>query len=419
VSTPATPGDQAGSILLTSNASAPSFTQVTTVPVTLRSLIPTPSPSTRFTGTLTGGNGRQQSNAQSNFYQVMIPTGTKSLAANITMDTSSNPFVAVLIDPQTGMAASTAANALLGSSATGGGTTQPQDGAVLHVLNPDAGLWTLAISFYGQVSGEALSQPFTVSLTSIPATATATGLPTAVSTELAAGKPVTVHVHVTNTTPVPEAYFVDSRLDQPGVTYDLAPQTSSSVQVPLSGVPPEYLVPSHASSVTASASASKPIYFDYWQYFGDPDLPSTTPMPTDNPTGTLTASSVVDGLWAVTPFQDGPDGSKPLPPVTASTSMTATAQPFDPAMSSPTGDLWLASINPATVINPYVVQPGQSVSIPVTITPSGKSGTVVSGSVFLDDVTLAAGDFAWVVEALPPAATGSDVAAFPYQYSIK
>jgi hypothetical protein len=40
-----------------------------------------------------------------------------------------------------------------------------------------------------------------------------------------------------------------------------------------------------------------------------------------------------------------------------------------------TGDLWLGSTNPAATFAPYVAQPGQSVSIPVTITPEGKAGT--------------------------------------------
>ena len=56
VPTPASPGDQAGSIVFTDGTDQ--VHRVTTVPVTLRSLVPTPDPSTTFTGTLTGGNGR-------------------------------------------------------------------------------------------------------------------------------------------------------------------------------------------------------------------------------------------------------------------------------------------------------------------------------------------------------------------------
>ena len=54
-STPAEPGDQAGSIVLASNR-GPAFGRVSSVPVTLRSLMPSGPES--FTETLTGGNGR-------------------------------------------------------------------------------------------------------------------------------------------------------------------------------------------------------------------------------------------------------------------------------------------------------------------------------------------------------------------------
>ena len=44
VPTPSAPGDQSGSIVLTNAAATQSFTTVTTIPVTLRSLVPTPAP---------------------------------------------------------------------------------------------------------------------------------------------------------------------------------------------------------------------------------------------------------------------------------------------------------------------------------------------------------------------------------------
>jgi Peptidase inhibitor I9 len=415
VATPSTPGDEAGSIVLTSNASEPEFTKTTTVPVTLRSLAPAPDPTTTFTGTLTGGNGRQQSEGQSAFYQVQVPAGLPSLSAQIKLANNGNPFVAELVSPS-GQAASTGASSLLGVGSSGGYTPEPQDGAELHVMHPAPGLWTLAIAFYGQVSGTALSQPFTVTLSSAAADAAAPGLPDSVNSTLADGAKKTVYIHVTNTGKVPEEYFVDGRLNQ-STTYNLPSQTSSTVEVPITGTPPEYFVPSHTTSVTATASASKPIYFDYWAYFGDPDLFSS--VTGDNASGTLNSRSVTNGLWIVSPFQQGPDGKKALPPVETATSMTATTQAFDPGVSSPTGDLWEQSLNPATVINPYVVDPGQTVSIPVTITPNGSAGSTVSGKIFLDDVSLAAGDVTWALESLAPAPEASDVAAFSYKYTIK
>jgi hypothetical protein len=416
VTTPATPGDAAGQIVLTSNASEPGFTKTSTVPVTVRSLAPTPDPTSTFTGTLSGGNGRQQSEGQGAFYQVQVPSGLPSLSAQIKLGSSSNPVVAELINPS-GQAVSTAANYLLGAPASGGGyTAEPQDGAELHVLHPAAGRWTLAISFYGQVSGTALSQPFSVTLSSAAAAASAPGLPDSVNTTLADGTAKTVDIHVTNTGKVPEEYFVDGRLNQ-NTTYNLPSQTSSTVEVPITGTPPEYFVPSHTTSVTATASASAPVYFDYWSYFGDPDLFSS--VIGDNASGTFNSPSVTNGLWVVSPFQQGPDGKKALPPVETTTSLSATTRTFDPQVTSPTGDLWEQSLNPALTITPVTVDPGQSATIPVTITPSGSAGSTVSGTIYLDDVSIASGDVTWALESLAPAPESSDVAAFSYKYTIK
>lgn len=98
--------------------------------------------------------------------------------------------------------------------------------------------------------------------------------------------------------------------------------------------------------------------------------------------------------------------------------MTATTAGFDPTVSSPTGDLWQGSTNAANGITPYVVNPGQSVTIPVTITPRGASGTTVAGTLYLADFSLNSG--AVTYNLLPGGyPEGSDVTAFPYTYTIK
>ncbi|HXQ62137.1 MAG TPA: protease inhibitor I9 family protein [Acidimicrobiales bacterium] len=415
VATPGTPGDQAGSIVLTDAAAAPAFTGVTTVPVTLRSLVPTPAPSTTFTGTLTGGNGRGTDTGQTAYYQFDVPTGLAAVNADISTADATNTFMAELVDPTTGQSASTAVNSHI---ETGGGGLESvlQDGAQLHVLDPAPGVWTLIIDFYNAVSGTAVSQPFTVILDAKPAVALSTGLPDSAATTLAAGIPVTADVTVTNTGDAPESYFVDGRLDQ-STTIDLASTTGSTVEVPLTGQPPEFVVPSHTTTVTASASASTGIFFDYSQVFGDPDLISVAPPFGTNPTGTFTSPAVADGVWAITPFQDGPDGRHGVAPVTTQTAMTATTAAFDPALRAPTGDFWLESVDPTTTVAPVVVDPGQTVTIPVDITPGAAPGTTVSGTLYLDDASLISG--AVTENALfGEFPQGSDVASFPYEYTV-
>ena len=98
--------------------------------------------------------------------------------------------------------------------------------------------------------------------------------------------------------------------------------------------------------------------------------------------------------------------------------MTATTAAFDPAVSAPTGDLWLGSTDATAGVTPYVVNPGQSVTIPVTITPQGSPGTTVSGTIYVADSSFISGSVTYnLLGGTFP--EGSDVAAFPYSYTIK
>ena len=274
VATPGTPGDESGSIVLNDH-DGPSFAGISTIPVTLRSLVPTPSPSSTFTGVLTGGNGRQFNSGQTAYYEVSIPAGTPVLNAEITTPSAANTFQAELVDPVTGEAASTASNMVAATAATGT-VLVPQLGTQLHVLHPDPGLWTLVINFYNQVAGTALTQPFSVTLNRTPAPVSVSWLPDSSSTSLPAGQAKTVQVRLTNPGTTRQAYFVDARLDS-SVQLNLSSSTGSTVTVPVpSTIVPQYLVPSHTTSITAAASAKRPIFFDYSWAFGDPDLISSS-----------------------------------------------------------------------------------------------------------------------------------------------
>jgi hypothetical protein len=409
VANPSQPGDQAGSIMIHNSANVPGFAAETTVPVTLRSLVP--SVSTTFTGTLTGGNGREVSTGQTAYYQVAVPSGTPALNVSVDTYNSSNTLFAELVDPS-GDAVSASANGLLTTSTSGDSVIQPEVGAQLHATAPVAGTWTLVIDFYNTVSGTAVSQPFTVSVNDTPVRASAKNLPEGGS--LTAGSTRTAYVRVTNNGTTPEAYFVDPRLNSQA-TVSLAAQSASSLTLPnVDGVVPQYLVPSHTSSVRATVSSSAPLFFDITYPYGDPDVISTTGK---TATASYSAPEVGPGDWTVTPFLVGPTGKNPAPNVTASISMTATTAGFDSAASSPTGDLWLGSTNASATFTPYVVNPGQSVTIPVTFTPKGTVGSTVSGTLYVSDSSFISSLLNFDDQ---PGNTpeGSDVAAFPYSYTI-
>ncbi len=413
VSAPGRPGDRAGTIQVRSSAASPSFAQVTSIPVTLRALIPVPHSSESFTGTLTGGNGRAGNTGQTAYYQIKVPSGLKALNVQVKMNSKANTMLAELVDPA-GEAASTAVNTLAsGSSAKP--TITAESGTQLHALHPVAGTWSLIVDFFNTVSGTAVSQPFTVTVNDNAAKASATGLPDSAGTQLPSGTPVTVKVKVTNTGKTPEAYFIDGRLSSQ-VTTSLAAQTMSSLTLPnLAGDVPAFLVPSHTTSISSQVTASAPQFFDFAYPFGDPDLISTTGT-TSN--GTLSAPDIAAGDWTITPFLVGPTGPTQAPSVTASVSMQATYPAFDPAVTAATGDLWQGATSASATFTPVVVQPGQSATIPVTITPSGASGSTVSGTLYLADASLIPGivTFNDLSGNFPEA---SDVAAFPYTYQIK
>ena len=408
--TPAQAGDESGSIILRSSAASPAFAAVTSIPVTLRSLMPAPDPTTTVTGTLTGGNGRSPLTGQTAYYQVQIPAGTAALNVSAATGNPSNTLFAELVDPS-GDVVSSATNGLAETTLSGTLGSDPEPAAQLHELNPAAGLWTVIVDFYNTVSGTAVSQPFTITLNDTPVTAAASGLPDSAATTLAAGKPVTAMVTVTDNATTPEAYFIDARLNRQA-TINLVTTTPRLTLPNNMGDEPSFLVPSHTTALHAAVSSPDPVYFDFAWTFGDPDIGSTTGK---TATGTYTAAEVPDGSWGITPSLLGPFGVNPPDNVVGTASMTATTAAFDPAITAPTGDLWLGSTNAAATFAPYVVQPGQSVTIPVTITPQGAAGTVVSGTLYVADSSMFSYAPLGGEGGIP---LGSDVAAFPYSYTI-
>ena len=81
-------------------------------------------------------------------------------------------------------------------------------------------------------------------------------------------------------------------------------------------------------------------------------------------------------------------------------------RPFDPAVTSATGDPLLAYVSAgAPAAAPVSVESGANGSISVTITPTGAHGTVVRGTLFLDAID-------------PITGSTDEVAAVPYAYTI-
>jgi uncharacterized lipoprotein YajG len=407
--TPASPGDASGSIVVSSNNGG-----VNAIPVTLRSLVNV-ARGGAFHGTLTGGNGRPNGQGQVDYYEFAVGSGVHNITANVSLSNDpGDPVGAYLISPD-GDALGYGQNSLATSVNLTSGAIRFTDEKSLtaYVVNPVHGTWTLIVDFAEPVVGNEVSQRYTGDIRFNHTKVTAAGLPDSAATQLAAGKRVTVPVKITNKGAAPADFFVDPRLDAEA-TVALAPLNppTTGIALPLVGEPPTYLVPPETSTVTAAVSASLPIMFDYFSDTVSPDLASSAGACSDTESSSYSPAggSVTSGGWFVMPAECGPYAA-PAPAGTADVTMTAQTQKFDPAVGSNVGDFWHASVNPATQLRIFVIKPGQTKTINVSITPRGSSGTAVSGHLYVDEF----------LADVPPYGqlTGSELAALPYSYTIK
>jgi hypothetical protein len=86
------------------------------------------------------------------------------------------------------------------------------------------------------------------------------------------------------------------------------------------------------------------------------------------------------------------------------------AKQFDTSVTSTTGDIELASVVPVSSFTPVLINSGQSATIDVTITPSAAPGTVVSGTLYVDDF----------LNNIPPygQVASDELAGIPYTYTV-
>jgi hypothetical protein len=405
---PSSPGDSSGSIVLN-----PTSGGTTSIPVTLRSLVD-PASGGAFSGTLTGGNGRPLGQGQQQYYEFDVRPGVRDIRANVSFaNDPSDPVGEYLVSPD-GDTVGYGQNSVQGKNGTS---------LSAYTLNPGPGRWTLIVDFAGAQNGNEISQPFHGDISFNTVRVHASGVPHGRGRALRAGQPVTVPVAITNTGVAPEDFFIDPRLNQTQ-SVTLAPQDSPTVKLPLSAtvLPPVWLVPTQTSAIRTAQTSSVPAMFDVAPASvavlntGDPDLASANSGPGplcanaesvfyNPPGGTVTA-----GVWAAVPSECGPyNGTAPAG--TATDAMVAQTKAFDSTVTSTTGDFWTAAVGLQQTFSPVTINPGRTAEVNATFTPTGGPGTVVHGTLYVDDVT----------DAVPPYASlsGSELAAIPYRYTIR
>ncbi|MFI9271130.1 protease inhibitor I9 family protein [Kitasatospora sp. NPDC052896] len=414
LTTPTTSGDSSESVTVASSNG-----RTTSVPVILRTLVPVSGDTGSFTGTITGGNARDSSPAQSFTYAFDVPKGHKDLRVGLTLGQDSNVLLqGSLISPD-GTPVDIESNALLNAQGTLTGTAA---GVSATAINPAAGRWRFVLVVVNPVSGAELSQPFNGTIGLDQDRAAAPGLPNSNKTKLPAGKATTVTVSYTNNTAATQVVQADGRLNSK-VDLPLVPQgASGTVNLPLSptSTVPSFIVPPGTDKLTAVAASSTPAQLEINGTAGSPDLFGNLKQAQNGSTISVAQDSnaggqpIVSGFWSTYVQQIGPFPNSGAPAGTSTITATAHTLAFDPALTSSTGDPFAAAFNAtAPAVTPVTVQPGATGSLQVTITPTGAKGSTVSGVLYL--VSAPGG----VVTANNQiGTTGSVLAAIPYSYTV-
>jgi hypothetical protein len=392
----------------------------TTVPVTVRTTVPTDRRGGTFSGMLTGGNGRSGAQAATNSYVFNVPRGQNDLDVSVALATEpDDTFIAELVDPN-GQTVGYSTNAV---GDTEYGIPIASLTANLYAVNPMGGQWSLIVEWLNPVSGLELSAQFggTIQFNQVNVSS---NLPND-HARFETGSTQTFNVKVTNTGNAPELYFVDPRLNQ-NETISLpdqnAPGSAADMTLPLPGGLsfPYYLVPSQTSQLQASITGSAPVTFDLEYFPGDPDISpgvnsrwsTSGSIHHDSANVTLNEPEVSPGLWLLNPDEIGPYPASGAPSVTASANLNAVTQAFDPSMTSSTGDMWSAYNGLSTTLfTPTYLAPGASTIITVTVAASGAPGSRVSGTLYVDDYALGTAFVNGLVQS-------DELAAIPYSYTV-
>ena len=74
-------------------------------------------------------------------------------------------------------------------------------------------------------------------------------------------------------------------------------------------------------------------------------------------------------------------------------------------MTSTSGDIWAVSVDPNATYSPLTLDPGQSGTITLTITPNAPKGTVIRGFIGVDTFNLGTD-------------AGDELVNIPYSYKV-
>jgi hypothetical protein len=417
-------GDTAESVTL-----ATSSGQHASAPVILRPIIPVQGNKGTFTGTITGGNGRAAAPTQTSTYSFNVPGGQKDLDVGVHLTDPNVVIEGVLIDPD-GESIDVDTNATSVNATTGVVSSGPNLQLVQN--SPEPGLWRFVLIVADPVSGAEVAQNFTGTIGFNEVRVTA-NLPSSASAKLAAGKAASYTITYGNQGSVAEPVQIDARLSRTESINLPSLSGTSTVTLPLNinnlSNLPFYEVPPGTSQLTLAARSSTRAQVELSGPLGEPDVFGDLSAAQ---AGDLTSVARVTeaggehqlarGFWGDFVQQIGPFTDAGAPKGTSTLTATALTQPLDTTVSSPAGDPYKPGFtDTAPTGTPVVVSPGKTGSVKVTITPSGRAGTVVHGVLYLvtspfngsNTLGNAIGGGLGAVDT-----SGDVLAAIPYTYTV-
>ncbi|MDB5059156.1 MAG: Bacillopeptidase, partial [Chloroflexi bacterium] len=438
--TPAVPGDVTEKVLVTSQgvgSTAPA--NVVAIPVTLRTLIPIePVAGATFGGMLTGGNGRfpgTNEAAQVFPYQFDVPPGKHDLALSLAIRDNHYNLEGILVDPrgqQLNMQGT-----VTGIDPVTGNPTKLTNALQFYQSDPAAGRWEFMLILVRNIPGQQTTLPFRAKISFNSVNVRAPNLPNDAHVTLQSHATLKVPVKVTNTGNTTKAFFVDPRLNK-FTTFRYAP---FNLTIPLTATEhsPVFYVPPQTTDFSVGAMALAPTVPISLEIFnangvvgGAPgqtagaSLASSSPYVEGTPfrdtkTGnyaaqaTVSAPEVAPGLWVAEVGQVGPYNDRGAALTSGNVFATIRVAQFDPAIGSDTGDYYTYHLGLAQAYSPLVLDPGQSGTIHLAITPNAAPGTLVAGRLYVDTIStsLIPGQGQFAVTG-----SGDELVALPYTYTV-
>jgi hypothetical protein len=365
VTTPSKPGDSSESLIF-GPVSSGSLARAT-VPITLRSLA---SVGQTFNGTLTGGNARMPFYGQELPYQFVVSGHQRDLDATIHIANPGYNVLAFLVDPA-GTPVDVQSSLLWDGSGKNG-----QD-ISLSRQNPTPGLWSLMVVQVNNVDSVLTSSTFTATLRYNTVRVRTTGVPDSTNVVLTHGVGATATITVTNTGTQQEAYMIDARRDQ---TVQVAVSSLNPTADPLPinnpALIPQFLVPPFSPLAVFEATSTVPIALDVSPNFGTPDIEATSMG--DTAVAVASAPELPASVWSCAPSEQGPFAA-PVSSTTFSCEAIATTDDFAEDVSTSAGNLWSDVEIGTFSYNPLILNPGQTASILVSISPTDPIGADVHG----------------------------------------